>query len=968
MTPERYEKAGRLYDAALEIKPESRTGFLEAECGMDEELRREVESLLRAHNEVGKYFASPALEVAAGLVAKQENLSLAGQSFLHIRVLSLIGVGGMGEVYLAEDTRLRRKVALKILPKEATQDQERVRRFEQEARAASALNHPNIMTIYEVGQIDGRHFIASEYIEGETLRGGLSAGKIELRQALEIGVQIASALDAAHKAGIVHRDIKPENIMLRPDGYVKVLDFGLAKLTERRVTSSDNEGETLAGSTTEAGLVLGTPRYMSPEQARGLEVDARTDIFSLGLMLYEMVAGRTPFGGATTSDVIAAILKDEPAPLIEAPEELEQVIKKALAKERDVRYPSAMELATELKRLKDTMELDAKLGRLVPARTRAEKVATTAGATEVARRRFESAGHSVGERNRRRIVTVVAVLLAFAGITIFSVVLLDRSREEAPRADPTSRDLTFRRGFVTAARFAPHNTVIYSAGFDGGEVELYATDLEGVASRSIGLRNAGIQSVSVTGEMAVLLKPELHWAESRYGTLALLPMAGGTPRELKENVYEAMWGPDGKTLGIVHAPEGEFQLEYPIGEVFYKSPGWISHARVSPLGDKIAFLDHRFPGNPAGSVVVIDVKTKHHSLVSTGWKTTFGLAWSAAGDEIWFSGSRENRKPDVYAVTLSGRERLLYRVADHLRVQDISADGRLLMVRGDGGYSRMMYLSAAANVERDLKTFDWSTSVDLSADGTTLLYYEWGTAVNAVPTSFLRRTDDSADSVKLGVGKALALSPDGQWALAVQENQENPPPKLVLLPTTPGEPKVLPRGNIQEYHHASWFPDNRHILFTALEPDSLPRSYIQNIEGGEPSPLTEEGIEALRVSLDGKRLVVLNTFNKRYFLQSRAGGDPVPIQGMEAGEEPIQWSDDGRALFVRGPGEFSCNVYRVGLATGRRKLWKKIIPPDRVGLLGLEGTGGVLITPDGQSYVYTFWNTNLDLTLVEGLK
>jgi dipeptidyl aminopeptidase/acylaminoacyl peptidase len=237
--------------------------------------------------------------------------------------------------------------------------------------------------------------------------------------------------------------------------------------------------------------------------------------------------------------------------------------------------------------------------------------------------------------------------------------------------------------------------------------------------------------------------------------------------------------------------------------------------------------------------------------------------------------------------------------------------------------------------------------------------------VNAVPTTFLRKTDDSP-AVKLGEGRALALSSDGQWALAVQENT---PPQLVLLPTTPGEPKALPRGNIKEYHHASWSPDNRHILFTGLEPDSLPRSYIQAIEGGEPRPLTEEGVEALWFSRDAKRLVVFNNFNEKYYLHPLDGSEPVAIRGIEEGEEPIQWSDDGRALYVRGRGDFLCNVYRVELTSGRRKLWKVITPPDLVGLLGMEARpGGVLITPDGQSYVYTFWATNLDLILVEELK
>jgi eukaryotic-like serine/threonine-protein kinase len=978
VTSECWQQVKELFEAALERGPGERTAYLAQACAGDEPIRQEVESLLAAHEGDSSFMNTPVGHLLVG----DKPMLAAGQRFGPYEEISPLGEGGMGQVYLAVDTRLGRKVALKLLPSSYTGDVERVRRFGQEARAASALNHPNIVTIHEIGQTESLHFIATEFVDGETLREHMTNTRMTVGEVIDVATQIASALRAAHEAGIVHRDIKPENIMLRRDGFVKVLDFGLAKLAPDQAVVGDPRAPTKSMVKTNPGVVMGTVGYMSPEQARGAEVDSRTDVWSLGVVLYEMVAGHAPFEGETPSHVIVSILESEPRPLslgVEVPAELDRIIAKALSKEREKRYHTAGEMALDLKSLKEELTVEARLTKFrrsgahgIETATKSDGPATPAPSS--AARTFDvlparptvSVEYFVGEIKRHKTFVGAALLILLLGAIGWRYVA-NRVREEAPRADPTTRELTFRRGFVTGARFAPDGkTVFYSAAFDGGPVELYATGLEGVDSRSLGLRNAGIQSVSATGEMAVLLEPELHWGESRNGTLALLPLAGGTPRTLKENVFEATWGPDGKTLAIVHAPEGEFQLEYPMGEVLYKSPGWVSHVRVSPLGDKIAFLDHPVPSNPAGSVVVIDLKTKESSSVSAGWKTTFGLDWSAAGDEIWFSGSRENRKPDVYAVTLTGRERLLYQVASHLRVQDISADGRVLLTRGDGGHSRMMYLTATEKTERDLKTLDWSTSADLSADGTTLLYYEWGTAVNAVPTAFLRKTDASGAAVKLGEGKALALSPDGQWALALQENL---PQQLVLLPTTPGEPKVLPRNNIREYHHASWFPDNRHILFTALTPDSLPRSFIQDIDGGEPRPLTEEGIVALRVSRDGKRLVVLNNFNERYYFQPVDGSDPIPIRGIEEREEPIQWSDDERVLYVRGRGDFRCNVYRVELVSGRRKLWKEIIPPDLVGLLGLEARpGGVLITPDGQTCVYTYWATNLDLTLVEGLK
>ena len=289
----------------------------------------------------------------------------------------------MGEVYLAEDTSLGRKVALKLLPKEFTEEPDRVRRFELEARAASSLNHPNIVTIFEVGQVDGRHFIATEYIDGQTLRERLSGGQLEVREALDVGAQIASALEAAHEAGIVHRDIKPENVIVRRDGLVKVLDFGLAKLAERQSGSAGSEAPTLVGMETTPGLVLGTVNYMSPEQVRGLRVDARSDNFSLGVVMYEMVAGRLPYEGATASDVIAAILLNEPLPLARfaqnVPAELERIVAKALCKDREERYQTASELSVDLKSLKEDLRVEARLSRSLQSDGDGGRRTTTSG-------------------------------------------------------------------------------------------------------------------------------------------------------------------------------------------------------------------------------------------------------------------------------------------------------------------------------------------------------------------------------------------------------------------------------------------------------------------------------------------------------------------------------------------------------------------------------------------------------------
>jgi Tol biopolymer transport system component len=367
MEAERWRQVEQLCQAALDRAPSKRAAFLAAACAQDEELRREVESLLAYQAQAEPFIETPALHVAAGLLNGDESQSLVGQSFSHYQVLALLGRGGMGEVYLAQDEQLRRKVALKVLPSAFTQDAERVRRFEQEARAASALNHPNIITIYEIGQAPGVEggvrYIATEHVDGETLRQKMADSPMELGRALEVITQVTAALAEAHAAGIIHRDIKPENVMVRRDGLVKVLDFGLAKLTARQAETHDSDTPTALQYSTAAGIVMGTARYMSPEQARGLKVDARTDIFSLGVILYEMAAGRAPFIGTTASDVVAAILTSEPTPLgdhrSDAPRELEWIVGKCLEKERERRYQAAQELLFDLKQLKRALESGA---------------------------------------------------------------------------------------------------------------------------------------------------------------------------------------------------------------------------------------------------------------------------------------------------------------------------------------------------------------------------------------------------------------------------------------------------------------------------------------------------------------------------------------------------------------------------------------------------------------------------------
>ncbi|MGH9935200.1 MAG: protein kinase domain-containing protein, partial [Blastocatellia bacterium] len=429
---ERLQLVEEMFHRALNLAQNERASFLAEACASDDELRREVESLLAVHERGGSGLESAVAGLAAEWVGEQKTQPATARTLGPYRLISLLGKGGMGEVHLAHDTRLSRKVALKLLPAEFTDQKERLRRFEQEARAASALNHPNIITVYEIGQIDSLRFIATEFVEGQTLRRRMNSDQMRLRDALDVAIQVAGALAAAHAAGITHRDIKPENAMVRPDGLVKVLDFGLAKLTESRAVLSVPGALTATEARTEPGTVMGTARYMSPEQARGQDVDGRTDIFSLGVVLYEMIAGRPPFDGATTIDALAAMLNREPAPLDAAPDDLERIVSAALRKDREERYKSAGDLLADLKDLKQGLELESRLARahrgdtLVGGVTRraerrtAQIKATRTGAIKAmgAASGFKHLFSRIKRRRTGMVVAIVALVLAAAAASL----------------------------------------------------------------------------------------------------------------------------------------------------------------------------------------------------------------------------------------------------------------------------------------------------------------------------------------------------------------------------------------------------------------------------------------------------------------------------------------------------------------------------------------------------------------------
>jgi serine/threonine protein kinase/Tol biopolymer transport system component len=942
MKPDRWYKIEQVFHAALQRKPEDRANFLNQSCAGDSELYDDVKALLSSYDNDDSFFEESVSALAAEMFADR-----VGETIGPYEVLSQLGSGAMGVVYLAQDAELGRKIALKLLPSQFTNDKDRLRRFQQEARAASALNHPNILTVHEVKQQDGLHYIATEFVDGVTLRQHMQARRLTLDEVLNIAIQVAGALQAAHAAGIAHRDIKPENIMIRSDGYIKVLDFGLAKLTENELSPASAE--------TNPGIVMGTPRYMSPEQARGLDVDLRTDIFSLGTVIYELVTGKLPFEGETTSDVIAALIKDEPESMRtsvpELPVEFEQVVSKALVKDRGLRYQTIGEFLSALQQLRD----EIKLGALVltnDGSLDAQTIRTRTATDPQAKQKTERVSLSKGWT-----LTIALGLIVIVGVL---TILSFRRRSPSLNSPPLKQTitaaspLTNRSGFISAARFAPDGSVIYSAGFDGKPLELFYNNGETAEARSAGIESASVKSVSRSGKIAVLVDFELNWGDGYNGTLQILPAGGGPPETTIKDVDDAAFAPDGDSFAVFgRSLDGEQQLEYPAGTVLYKSPGWMSYPRFSPKGDKIAFFEHPL-GDFSGSVAVFDLATKERTYLSTDWQALKGLAWNPQTNEIWFGGSKVSKFVSIKAVSLSGQVRDIYDVAgQHVRIEDLSGDGRILIIQGTN-HTTMANLQGKSETDAGDSRFAWSTSADISADGKTLLFYQWGYEGRDGSEGVYLQRLESGEPVKLGPGKALALSPDGKWALALQPTK--PQPQLTLLSTSLGQPKPLSNPGIKEYHFASFFPDGKQILFTGVEArdGAVIRSFVQDVDTGQFHALTEEGTIALRVSPDGKRVITLE--GKTFYIQGLDGGEPKEIPGLESDDEPIQWSDNGRAVFVKAKGDFATKIYRVDLATGARREWKDIDPRTKVGNVGLEvNPGGILITPNGKVCVYTYW-------------
>jgi serine/threonine protein kinase/WD40 repeat protein len=847
----------------------------------------------------------------------------------------------MGEVYRARDGRLGREVAVKVLSEEFSSDPDRRKRFEQEARSASALNHPNIVTIHEIGSFDSTTYIAMELVDGRTVREILHSGPLPARRLLDLAFQIADGLAKAHSAGIVHRDLKPENVMVSRDGVVKILDFGLAKL----VKSTPGESSHLPTTTnqTKAGTVLGTVGYMSPEQASGEPVDFRSDQFSLGAILYEVATGKRAFQRRTSVETLTAIIREEPEPPATLnpaiPTPFRWILERCLQKDPEERYASTRDLARDIKSIREHLS------------DFSEPSSTGETLRAIASKKTSSG------RRLLRVALSAAALLAAIGV---GAVLHKSFAKSLP---PSYQQITFGSGTIRAARFAPDGqTIVYSAGWDGKPLRLFLKHQSSPDSLPLDLPSANLLGISPSGEMAIAIDCLSNHPGICRGTLARAALTGGAPRRVEERIQDADWSADGSEMLIARDVGGKARIEYPRGKVLYETSGHVSYARLSPRGDFIAFLDHQFPLDDAGTVAVIDLAGKKKTLTGN-WASEHGLAWTPSGDEIWFTATEAGANRSLYAVTLSGRLRVVARVPGGLKLHDISKNGRVLLAR-ESPRVGILGLLRGDTRERDLSFLDYSFAADLSSDAQTLLFDEEGEAGGANYSVHVRQADQSP-VVRLGEGNALALSPDGNWALSMLPAANSP---FLLLPTGTGERRQIPTVGVSAEQAATWFPDSKSFLFAGREGGRGVRVYSQSIEGGKPRPITPEGIipalPGFAISSDGSRLAAVGPDHKMAIFPMD-GGSARPVPGALEGEYPLRFASDGRSLYAWKRGDVPARISRIEIDTGRREVWKDLLPADPA---GVERISNVLITADGKGYAYCYARLLSDLFIVEGLR
>ena len=897
MTPERWQKVKEIFQSALERAPSERSAFLAGACGGDETLREEVESLIASHEKDGSFIDSPAYEAAAELIVNEKAELKPGQVIGAYEIISFISRGGMGEVYLAQDKRLGRRVALKLLPSSVTKDANRLQRFEQEARAASALNHPNIITIYEIREANSTLMIATEFVEGETLRQRLVGGGLTLAEALRVAIQVADALSAAHNAGIIHRDIKPENIMIRPDGYVKVLDFGLAKLTEQSSPVAAAEAPTRQVKTG-SGMIMGTVGYMSPEQARGQTVDARSDIFNLGAVIYEMVAGQKPFEGETPSDVLAAILKSEP-PLLshftpEAPAELVRIVTKALRKDREQRYQVIKDLLLDLKSLKEELEFQAKLDRSVapdksneasaagsqPQRLQTEK---TPASTDEIKTAVSTITHSLSAKIKRHktgaILAVTAIVVATT-IGVFTLYkFLNRSQPgitESPQVLKTAQ-VTFSASLDAFPSLSPDgNSIAYSSD-QSGNFEIYVRQLT-PGGREIQLTSDGQQNFEAA--WAPDGQRIAYYSKNR-GGIWLTPALGGVPKQLTQFGSAPAWSHDGSSIAFQSDPIRDVSAgsrnSLPPSTIWIVSsqggtptqltqtgnpPGGHGAPSWSPDGNRIVFAVDDFLTSYIWSVSVKgdDLKRVTDPQVAGATDPVYSLdgesIYYVYRLALWRIRVSQNGEPSGQAVQVAQG------APSVIRHPTISANGK-----------KIAY--AALSILSDLWSLPTSPS-SLAATGVPTQLTVDRSQRHVLPAF-------SPDGKKIAFG-LFRVGPGGDiWMVDADGKNAT---QLTTDPATDNVP--------------SWFPEGDRVLFLSDRDSQYMRLWSTTLVGGRDQFLIDlgPGIEYARLSPDGKRVAFNSkkSGNINIWTASLDGGPPTQLTfDKELAGFPC-WSPDGQFL------------------------------------------------------------------------
>ena len=846
-------------------------------------------------------------------------------------ILAPLGAGGMGEVYRARDARLGREVAVKVLPATLSNDAGAAGRFEREARVVAALSHPNILAVHDFGRFEGGSYAVMELLEGESLRERLSEGPLPRRKSVEIAREISLGLAAAHEKGIVHRDLKPENLFLTKDGRVKILDFGLAR--QFTLPSGKDTHSPTVAQLSEPGLVLGTVGYMAPEQLRGQSADHRSDIFSFGVVLYEMLSGRRAFHGDTAIETMNAILKEDPPELSQPdkpiPPGLERIVTHCLEKRPDERFQSARDLAFDL----------SALSTATPASGAARAVPTAS-------------------RWPRRLLFGTAALFALS-LAFWAGGRLPTGKRPGAAL---FRRLTFRRGNLLSARFAPDSqTVVYGAAWEGKPSELFSVRTDSVEARPLGIDHADVLSVSAHGELLVKLRSGTFQEPSAPGTLARLPLGGGAPRQLEENVLSAAWAPDGEIAVIRLTPEGKFRLDWPIGHRLYESFFLRTGIAMSPAGERVAFIEQDNSGRLG--IWTVNRRGERRAL-TRGWSALTGIAWSRRGGELLFVGSRGTGDSALRAVSVSGRERVLWRTVTGFGLHDVAEDGRVLLERSTSRLG-VIWMAPGTSREKELGWLDGTDLRRLSPDGGTMLFAEIGEAAGGRRAVYLRPTD-GGPAVRLGDGDPQGFSRDGKWVITLTSTS---PPEVVLYPTGPGEPRKIPTPGLTPIMALPIGEGTTTILILSSAPGQPTVAYTVDEGGGRPRRIDLSGVNwdgQGAFSRDGATVAYSTTDRRILVEQDGEPPRPIPGAGLGPGEYIRVFSADNRFLLTQTQGEIPARIYRTDVRTGVKTLWKEVQPADRSGVIAI---GQVVFDRDQTGYAYTYNRVEAsDLYVVEGVE